>query len=307
MILKKSIRGSLFFFYILCSTIFAQQKSQYTQYMYNTISINPAFAGSRNVSSIMGLYRTQWMGLEGAPKTVNIAMDLPMSEKVGIGLSIINDNIGPSSDNTIGFDVSYNIPISDKFQLYFGVEASINHLNIDFTKLNLYDPGDYQFQENVNNKFSPNIGVGFYLKSDKTYIGISAPRMLETLYYDHSQVAVANEKTHLYLMGGTVIDLSPDFKFKPGILLKAVPRAPIQVDVSSNFLFYDKFTFGFAYRVNGGSLSTIAGFQISKSLLIGLAYDTETSKLSNFNSGSSELFLRFDLINLRHKKSYSMF
>lgn len=302
--LKQSIRVYLLFLCLIGTTVFAQQKTQFTQYMYNTISVNPAYAGSRDVFGILGLYRTQWVGLEGAPKTANFTLDLPLSDRVGVGFSVLNDRIGPSDDNDIAVDISYNIPVSDNYRLFFGMKVSANLLNIDFTKLAIYNPSDAQFQNNVDNKFSPNIGAGLYLQSDKSYIGVSVPNMLETSHYDHSQLSTAKEKMHFYLIAGYVYDLSYNVKFKPALLVKALAGAPLQTDLSANFLFNDKLTLGAAYRFNA-AFSAMAGFQISDTLLVGYAYDADTSKLGNFNSGSHEIFLRFDLFDFNSNRAFS--
>ena len=141
----------------------AQQDAQYTQYMYNTISVNPAYAGSRDVMSIFGLHRTQWVGLDGAPVTNAVSINTPINNSnVGLGVSIVNDKSGPSDENNIAVDVSYVMPTSERYRLSFGLKATINLLNVDFTKLNIYNPTDPRFTDNIDNKLSPNIGTGIY-------------------------------------------------------------------------------------------------------------------------------------------------
>lgn len=290
----------MFLLFIIGTTVNAQQDAQFTQYMYNTISVNPAYAGSRDVLSISGLYRTQWVGLDGAPKTATFALHSPISSKLGLGLSIINDQIGPSDENNISADLSYNIPVSENYKLYFGVKATANLLNIDYTKLDIYNPNDTQFQYNLDNQFSPNVGAGVYLQSEKSYIGISVPYILETKHYNHTTASEAKEQMHYYLIAGHVFNLSEDLKLKPAILTKMVAGAPLQVDVSANFLIHDKLTLGIAYRWDA-AFSGLAGFQLTNKLFIGYAYDKDTSKLGNYNSGSHELFLRFELFKNQAK------
>lgn len=274
----------------------AQQESQFTQYMYNTVGVNPAYAGSRDVLSITGLYRTQWIGLEGAPKTGTFSLNTPigMSERIGLGFSAVNDKIGPSNETDISADFSYNIRLDENYKLFFGLKASGNLLNIDYTKLDYYNPNDPSFSQGVDNKFSPNIGAGVYLQSDKAYLGLSVPYMLETTHYIHSNVSNVQEKMHAYLIGGYVFDLSPDLKFKPAFLVKAASGAPLQVDLSANFLFSEKFTLGAAYRWDA-AVSAMVGFQVSPGILAGYAYDFDTTNLGNYNSGSHEIFLRFEI------------
>jgi len=281
---------------------YAQQDAQYTQYMYNTIIVNPAYAGSREAMSIFALHRTQWVGLDGAPVTNNISIHTPINgSNVGLGLSVINDKIGPSDENNIAVDFSYSIRTSERYKLSFGLKASANLLNVDFTKLHIYNPGDSRFQNNIDNKFSPNIGAGVYIHSDNTYFGLSAPYLLETKHFDKSannnaSSFLAAEKIHYYFIAGHVFDLSASVQFKPSILAKMLQGAPLQVDLSGNFLINEKFTAGLAYRWDA-AFSALVGFQVSDSWFIGYAYDMDTTKLANYNSGSHEIFLRFELFN----------
>ena len=290
-------------FAFLCLSLisYAQQDSQFTQYMYNTINVNPAYAGSRESMNIFALHRTQWVGLDGAPVTNTASINTPINgSNVGLGVSIVNDKIGPSDENNIAVDFSYTIHTSDTYKLSFGLKATANLLNIDFNKLSQYDPNDYLFQTNIDNKFSPNIGVGLYLHSDNTYFGLSAPNLLQTTHFDRytskGSSLLAKEKIHYYLIAGHVFDLTGDIKFKPSVLAKMVTGAPLQVDVSGNFMFSDKFVAGIAYRWSA-AMSAMVGFQATDSWFIGYSYDLETTRLSNYNSGSHEIFLRYELFN----------
>ena len=286
---------------LLSITGYAQQDAQYTQYMYNTISVNPAYAGSRQAMSIFALHRTQWVGLEGAPVTNSFSINTPINEsKVGLGLSFVNDQIGPSDENNIAIDFSYTIPASEKYKMSFGIKASANLLNVDFTKLDQY-PGDPIFEENIDNKFSPNIGVGFYLHSDKGYLGLSAPNLIETEHFDGSATSsssshIATERINYYLIAGYVFDLSPSLKFKPSLQSKYVQGAPLQVDLSANFMIEEKFVAGLAYRWSA-AMSAMVGFQVNDSFFVGYAYDFDTTDLVDYNSGSHEIFLRYELFN----------
>ena len=295
--MKRKIIG--FVLVLFSSFIHAQQDSQYTHYMYNTVNINPAYAGSRGVMSIFGLHRTQWVGLDGAPVTSTLSINTPITNNLGLGLSFINDKIGPSDESDLAVDFSYTIPVSEIFKLSFGLKASANLLNIDFTKLDQYDDNDTTFETNIDNKFSPNIGVGLYLHSEKTYVGLSAPHLLETKHFDEyanvgSDSHVAKRNIQYNLIAGHVFDLNYSVKFKPSLLVKMVQGAPLDIDLSANFLINEKFVAGAAYRVNSAA-SLMAGFQISQSLFIGYGYDFDTTPLAKYNSGSHELFLRYEL------------
>jgi len=286
----------IFALMLTCYAGFAQQDAQYTQYMYNTININPAYAGSRGVMSIFGLHRTQWVGLDGAPTTNAFSLNTPLNNSnLGIGLSFVNDKLGPTTDNTISADVSYTLQMANEYKLSFGVKASGNIFNLDVNKLNPTNSGDPNLQ-NFKNEFSPNFGAGVYLHSDKLYLGLSVPNFLEDSKYNDNDVAVFKERMNFYFIGGYVFDLSPSIKFKPAVLSKVVQGAPLQVDGSANFLFFDKLMLGAAYRWDA-AVSALAGFQVTDGLFIGYSYDRETTKLRNYNSGSHEVFLRFELFN----------
>ncbi|MBF4519558.1 type IX secretion system membrane protein PorP/SprF [Flavobacterium sp. ANB] len=276
---------------------FAQQDAQFTQYMYNTISVNPAYAGSRGVLSVFGLYRTQWIGLDGAPETSSFSVNTPLSKSVGLGVSLVNDKIGPTNENNLSADFSYSIPTSATAKLSFGIKGSANLFNLDPNKLTPEDKGDEQFQ-NLDNKFSPNVGAGIYWHTDKAYVGLSVPNFIETNRYNDNETAIYKDQINYYLIAGYVFDLDryERIKFKPAILTKMVEGSPLQVDASANFMFNEKFVIGLAYRWSA-SVSALAGFQISDRLYLGYAYDRETTKLVNYNSGSHEIFLRFEFLN----------
>lgn len=282
----------LFLFHI--EAVKGQQDSQYTQYMYNTISINPGYAGSRGMLSMLGVYRNQWVGLDGAPETLNFSLNSPIGiDRVGVGLGFTSDRIGPSSENTIAADFSYTIPVNEKgTQLSFGLKAGVNMLDIDVSKLTIHNPNDVNLVS--RNVVSPLVGAGLYLHTDTWYVGLSTPNMLETEHYDDLAVSTATEKMHLYLIGGYVFEFSPSLKFKPAVLGKAISGAPLAVDLSANFLLYDRLTLGAAYRVDA-AVSGLAGFQVSDQLMIGYSYDYDTTPLGNYNDGSHEIFLRFEL------------
>ena len=273
---------------------FAQQDSQYTNYMYNTINVNPAYAGSRGVASIFGMHRTQWVGLDGAPTTNVASIHTPVNNSnIGIGVTFINDRIGPSDENTISADVSYTFRTSETYKLSFGIKGTANLLNVDYNKLNKYNGSDSQFQTNIDNRFSPNVGAGAYFHSDKLYAGLSVPNFLQTEHYHDNKSVTAKERMHYYLIGGYVFDLSPTIQFKPAFLSKVVNGAPLQLDLTGNFMFNEKFVLGAAWRWSA-AVSGLAGFQVNENWMIGYAYDAETTKLANYNSGSHEIFLRYE-------------
>ncbi|MCF8716151.1 type IX secretion system membrane protein PorP/SprF [Joostella atrarenae] len=294
----------ILFILIGINSVFSQQDAQYTQYMYNTMSINPAYAGSRGMLSATALYRNQWLGLDGAPQTQTVNVHAPIKySRLGVGLSIINDQLGEGVTQETFFDadISYTIQTSYQGNLSFGLKVGGSLLNIDFTKLNQYDDVELTGQNNIDNKFSPNIGAGIYYHADKYYIGFSVPNMLTTDHFDTSNNSnsstsyVAASRVHYYLMGGYVFDLDYRWKFKPTLLTKYVSGAPLQVDMSANFMYDESVTFGVGYRF-GAAVTGMVGFQLNEALAVGLAYDREVTALggTQFNNGTVEIFLRYE-------------
>ena len=285
---------------LLAAVVYGQQDAQFTQYMYNTININPAYAGSRGAMSIFALHRTQWVGLDGAPTTNAASINTPINNSnLGLGVSFVNDKIGPTNENTISGDLSYTIPTSENFKLSFGMKATANLFNLNVDKLNPADQGDPQFQ-NLRNVFTPNVGAGIYYHSDKAYLGLSVPNFIQTNRYNDNQVAIFKEKINYYLIGGYVFDLSYDIKFKPAFLTKLVEGSPLQVDVSANFMFIEKVVVGVSYRWSA-AMSAMVGFQVTDGMYIGYGYDLETTNLENYNSGSHEIFLRYEIFKNNEK------
>lgn len=290
----------LLFTILLTISAYSQQDAQYTQYMYNTLSVNPAYAGSKDIFSILGLYRSQWVGLDGAPTTQTLSLNSPIGKNMGGGISIVNDKIGPSSETYFDVDFSYAIKLKEDLKLSFGLKAGLNVLDVNFNKLEGGREPDNMFENNIDKRTMPNIGIGAYLYSDNYYLGLSAPDLLETDHYNemnsNGESFLAKEKIHAYLMGGYVWDLNYDLKFKPAFLLKAVAGSPLQADISANFLYQEKFILGAAYRWDA-AISAMAGFQITDQILLGYAYDFDTTQLRKYNSGSHELILRFEMLN----------
>lgn len=286
----------------------AQQDPQYTQYMYNTQVVNPAYAGNREALSIALLGRTQWVGFDGAPTTGTFTINSPIGvlENMGLGLSIVSEKIGPSNESNIDIDYSYSIQTSAEGKLSFGLKAGIDLLNVDFNKLHLNpDTPDPEFQFNIDNRLQPQVGAGIYYNTEKFYAGLSVPNFLTTKHFDKSTTqdilnngftgdVTAAERLHYFLIAGYVFELSDNLKFKPATLLKVVSGSPLQADLSANFLLYEKLTLGAAYRWSA-AVSGLAGFQVSDQIFIGFAYDYQSTDIENFSNGSYEAIVRFEL------------
>lgn len=291
------------------STAFAQQLPQFTQYMFNTISINPAYAGSRGTFSAVGLHRSQWVGLEGGPETQTLSIHTPLrGEKIGLGLSFINDKLGYENFSYIYGDFSYTIQTGANTKLAFGIKGGFTHYNLDEELLNDPSVTSDPFFNDVSNRWSPNVGAGFYLHSDRWYMGLSAPRILNSDYNNGGEGNidyVALERISYYFTGGYVFDLNETTKLKPSVLLKATNGAPLSFDVSANFLFNETFWIGGGYRINqsAAAIGGIADFQISNQLRVGYAYEYPLSDIRAYTSGTHEILLMFEVFKSKRIKS----
>jgi len=273
----------------------AQQDPGYTQYMYNPLVINSGYTGSTGTLEAVLIHRSQWVGIEGAPETQSFTVHSPLAnEKVGLGFSAVQDKLGPSREIYVDGNFSYTIDLSYSTKLAFGLKAGARILNIDWTKGRFYDDADVLLNQNIDNKFIPQIGAGAYLYGEKWYVGASVPSFIKSDYYDDIAEEVDPDRLHFYLIGGYVFDLSDNLKFKPAVLGRAVSGAPVEFDVSANFMFMEKFVLGAAYRFDD-SVSALAGFQISRDFFIGYAYDFTTSELNKYNDGTHEIMLRFQM------------
>ena len=280
---------------LLVNSIYAQQEAQYSQYMYNTISVNPAYAGSRNVLSVLALHRSQWIGLEGAPTTSTFSINTPIPEtNLGLGISAISDRIGPTEQTTVSGDISYTIRLSEKTNLSFGAKGTASFFSFDQYKVTPFQANDPKWKS-LSSNMSPNFGLGMYLHSDKYYLGLSIPNLMESNFYNDNEIAINSQRMNYYFIGGYVFDVSNWIKFKPAIVSKIVTGAPVQLDLSGNALFMDKFVLGAAYRVDA-ALTGLAGFQVNDELFIGYSYDFDTTNLSRYNSGSHEIFIRYEFV-----------
>lgn len=279
---------------LLAVSLKAQQEPQYTQYMYNQSLINPAYTGSEGFASVYGLYRAQWVGIDGAPQTANISYQQPFSRKnFAVGINFLNDRIGPVNNNYVNADFAYTLVFRNKTKLALGLKAGLEIMNIDYTRLSQYNPNDPLFQNNLVNQLAPNFGTGLFYHSKKGYLGLSVPMLLESKFYNGVTVSSAIRRQNLYLTAGRVFDLNQVMKFKPAMVVKLTNGAPLQVDLTANFLYNNKIVFGAAYR-HSAAISALFGVYLSNRTFLGYGFDYETTKLANYNNGSHEIFLKFD-------------
>ncbi|MBQ4819215.1 type IX secretion system membrane protein PorP/SprF [Aquimarina sp. MMG016] len=285
-----------------CSIVYAQQEPQYSQYMYNMSTVNPAYVTNQSGMISTGLlYRNQWTGIEGAPKTANVFGNMPMSEKIELSINYVNDRVGDAisvNNNYVNVDFAYITRISDQFKLSYGLKAGINNFKIDAASSDVAD--DPAFSDN-SSKTDLTVGAGLFLFSNNFYLGISSPNLLPS-NVSIGGVGVSESKTHLYAVSGFVFDVASEVKLKPSLVFKQVIDAPLTFDISLNALFYDKFELGASYRYTDAFVA-LAGFNITQNLKIGYAYDFSLGDLGGYNNGSHEVILlyNFDLLNFSKK------
>lgn len=300
----KFLKYSIIAFMLLSGMIsVAQQLPQFTQYMYNTIAINPAYAGSRETLSLVGLHRSQWVGLDGGPTTQTLSVHAPLrNEKVGLGVSFINDQLGYQNFQYLYADFSYTLNLGEKVKLAFGLKAGFTGYSLDnnFQQAEAADPVIFGYED----RWKANIGTGLYLHTNKWYVGLSAPRLLNTDYSGDEDFQ-SLERISYYFTGGYVFNLSEEVKFKPATLLKMTNGAPLSLDLTANFLFFDKLWLGPAYRIDerAGSFGGLVDFQVSKQFRVGYSYEHPTSDLRPYTSGTHEILLMFELFKSKRIKS----
>lgn len=295
--MKKITIFLVFGFLVFFTDVSAQQDPHYTQYMYNMNVVNPAYAGSRGTLSLGLLGRMQWLNIDGAPRTYTFDVHAPLGQRVGMGFSVIADQIGPVKEQNIYVDLSYTIQTSDVGRLAFGLKGGVSLQSLD-GNLIPPDSSDDDLLEPFNNTY-PNFGAGIYYYTDKFYIGGSVPNILSSKHYDIDKTSgvftEASEEAHYFLTSGYVFDLSSNLKFKPSVMLRGVVGSPLSYDVNANFLLYDRFELGASYR-DGSSVSGLFNIGVTPDFRIGYAIDFAIGDLANLNPGTShELMLLYDI------------
>lgn len=278
-------------------TASAQQDPHYTQYMYNMNVMNPAYAGSKESLSGGILYRKQWVDIEDSPSTGTFFLHSPVGKNVGLGISVVNDRIGPVEETNAYADFSYTLNLGGAHKLALGIKAGATFHNIDFNRIvpTLPDPNDGVFGSGNPSETMINAGVGAFYYTDKYYVALSMPNMLKGKYLDYNGVDYGSETKHYFLTAGYVFQLSENLKFKPSAMVKSAVKAPTSVDVSANFLFSERFEIGGTYRLED-SFGGMVNFAIIKDVLkIGYAYDHIVSDLKVTTPSSHEFMLLFDI------------
>lgn len=268
----------------------AQQDPMFTQYMFNMLAVNPAYAGSADVLNLTALHRSQWVGIDGAPITQTVFAHTPISAKnMGLGLSMVHDQIGPIKQTMAYADYSYTLRLNKKAKLAFGLKGGLNFIQANLAEINIKNPNDELFLNGTGSKVLPNFGFGVYYHTERFYAGISSPKLVQF----NSDLFAFDQRRHYFVTAGAVFDVNDEIKFKPTALVKVTEGAPLSVDLSANFLFNERFWVGLGHRF-GDSFTAMIQYQFTQQFKVGYAYDLTISKLARYNSGSHEIMVSYD-------------
>lgn len=292
-------------FLLAVTMIFAQQDQQYTQFMYNKLSYNPAYAGSNDAACLTAVYRKQWIGLEGAPETQVLSFNMPfLNKRVGAGLNLSRNTIGISETWTLDGSYAYRLRLGHGY-MSIGLQGSVRYVGRNFLDDRLVStselPMDSAIDMEQKSKYVPNFGAGLYYNTEKFYVGLSAPRILaNNIDFNDVGTVIGREVRHFYLMSGVRLKLAEKIELNPQVLLKYAASTPFDVDFNLNLIFMDRFTVGATYRTGGSSVTGIGesidllvGAQITDHILLALSYDITLSELKDYNSGSIEAAIRY--------------
>jgi type IX secretion system PorP/SprF family membrane protein len=293
------MRKILFIISMLASTFaFSQQDAMFTHYMYNTLAVNPAYAGSRDALTVTGLYRNQWAGFKDAPVAQTITVHTPIFAGLGLGASFVNDQIGPIKNSSYYLDISYRLKF-EKSYLSFGLKGGINSNKLDLVSLYTQTPNDPLLTGDNQKDVKPNFGAGVYYHTDKYYLGFSVPKLLEN---SDSEEDAVNALRHYFFIAGAVFDINENIQLKPTTFVKVVPSAPIELDATATFILFKTFNVGAMYRT-GDAFGLLAGLNLTKQLTLGYSFDwSMTNKTGTYNNGSHEIMLRYDFFFISPKK-----
>lgn len=293
----KRMKIKLVFLFLLgiVGSVSAQQDPMFTQYMHNPVSINPAYAGSSGTLNFTAMHRQQWVGIDGAPKTLTLSINSPfLGYNVGVGFNLIHDQLGPVKQTGLYLDYSYKLKVTEKVKLAFGMKGGFNMYDINLLDLIREDNEDDAIMFGSSKMFLPNFGVGTYLYSDRFYLGLSIPKMLQNSLSDNSNTLQNKEERHYFFTGGIVLDASENIKFKPSFTLRMVNGAPLSTEFSGAILLHDRLWLGGMYRL-GDSVGAMVKFNITNQFSLGYSYDMTQSRLRNDNQGTHEVYVSYDI------------
>lgn len=293
-----------------CLTIYAQQMPMYTHYMYNTLVVNPAYAGSRDALTVTALDRLQWVGFDGAPSTQTLTLHAPLrNEHIGLGFAVMQDKIGPVTNTSVVADFAYIMKLTKKSKLSLGLSAGVNLLQANLNMLQLDQQTDPVFLNNINSHVTPNFGFGAYYSRERFYAGISVPNLMQNSYSQvtesNGNMLIAKEQRTYFFIAGTILKLTDNLAFKPTTLVKVTGGAPSQLDLTGSFVIMKKLYVGAMFR-SGDAVGGLIGLDITDLLHIGYSYDWSYGlSSSRYNSGSHEIILRYDFLLFDKKQIHN--
>ncbi len=291
---------------LMTAEVNAQQDAMFTHYMFNTLAINPAYAGSRDALTVTALHRSQWVGFPGAPMTQTITAHTPFKkENIGLGLSIMNDRIGKINNSSLYLDFAYRIRLDKKSMLSIGIKGGLNMLRAKFDDLTTIQGNDQTFQT-AGASFAPNFGFGLYYQRDRFYAGISTPRLLENNFRQAASSSIAlKERRHYFLIAGYQFKLSNNLELKPTTFLKVTFGAPIEADLTTSLIWKKLLHIGAMYRT-GDAFGVLAGYNITNQLFLSYSFDWSYGlQTIRYHGGSHEIMLRYDFIFTPSHKAVS--
>lgn len=291
----------LLLFFLSTVGLHAQQEGMFSQYMYNPSAVNPGYTGSADYSMLYFQYRDHWSGASlGAPRSFYFNYQRPGLNKLSFGAHLMQESVGTLEQMAVGIDISYKLRLSEKGTLSLGLRPMFDHLDVDFSGLNVFNPQDPWFNVNINRRLTPNLGVGMFYYTDKTYIGLSSSGLLQSKHFadDNPTNYLATYRSHYYLMAGTVLRLSDDVLLRPSFLLRYVDGVPLHADLSMTARIVDRFEAGVSYRVSG-DISGLISFRVKPNVLFGYSYDTQLGDISDYVGASNEFFIRYEFLSLK--------
>lgn len=281
---------------VFAATGKSQQHPMYSQYMFNMLNINPAYAGSRGVGTATALYRNQWIGINGAPQTSSLSYDVAMKEKkIGLGVQMYDDKLGIERTTGLNLSYAFRIQLTESGTLSLGLQAGVLNYRANYSEVRTFQPNDPSFNQNISG-ILPSAAAGIYYNSDKFYLGLSTPALFRTKLSPTNTAdvsSVSGRDLHLYLASGFVVNLNQDLALKPSVLVKAVSGAPVEFDFNTNLWIQNFLSLGFSYRT-GDAIVGMAELQLNKQLRFGYAHDKAFTELGNYNTGTHELMLRYE-------------
>jgi type IX secretion system PorP/SprF family membrane protein len=288
------------------SKLFAQTEPMYSQYMYNMLGVNPAYAGNREALSLNFFQRNQWVGIKGAPKTTSVSMDQSIKDgKLGWGIQVYDDRLGVEAASGLNGMLSTRIQVSEKGILSGGLSFGMMNYRINLNEVNnRNNPNDPSFISIDNpSKWNPSLGMGIYYNTDRFYAGLATPSILKARLASYENMITSIQTSnafHLFANAGYVFDINEDVKLKPSTMIKMVSGAPIETDINLNVWLKDLLGFGASYRT-GDAFVGMVELQATSNLRFGYAYDMPFNPLKYFTKGSHELMLRYEIGNFKTK------